>query len=165
MHDAGLYGDELAYPHLKQMAMEFELPPALTAKENAPAERAYASWTVRAPKTPRPMIKEYAGKNTGMPIVQWDEPISPQENAEILARLSTFPGVNVYWMGRSYLGQNLWAADVMLPSPSALHSWAKESTLKAAIIYSGRQHANEVSSTSHIDKLGEDLVTNSTARE
>jgi hypothetical protein len=53
----------------------------------------------------------------------------------------------------------------MLPSPSALRSWAKESTLKAAIIYSGRQHANEVSSTSHIDKLGEDLVTNPAARE
>ncbi len=165
MHSAGLYGDELAYPHLKQMAMEFELPPALTAKENAPAERAYASWTVPTPKTQRPMIADYAGKNTTTPIVQWDEPISPQENAEILARLSTFPGVSVYWMGRSYLGQNLWAADVMLPSPSTLRSWAKESTLKAAIIYSGRQHANEVSSTSHIDKLGEDLVTNSASRE
>ena len=165
MHAAGLYGDELAYPHLKQMAMEFELPPALTAKENAPAERAYASWTVPAPKTPRPMIADYAGRIKRTPIVQWDEPISPQENAEILARLSTFPGVSVYWMGRSYLGQNLWAADVMLPSPSELRSWAKESTLKAAIIYSGRQHANEVSSTSHIDKLGEDLVTNSASRE
>jgi Zinc carboxypeptidase len=165
MHAAGLYGDELAYPHLKQMAMEFELPPALTAKENAPAERAYASWRVPAPKTQRPMITDYAGKITSTPIVQWDEPISPRENAEILARLSTFPGVNVYWMGRSYLGQNLWAADVMLPSPSELRSWAKESTLKAAIIYSGRQHANEVSSTSHIDKLGEDLVTNSASRE
>ncbi len=165
MHVAGLYGDEIAYPHLKNMAMEFELPPALTAKENAPAERAYASWTVPAPKTPRPMITMYAGKLTRMPIVQWDEPISPEENAAILARLSTYPGVSVYWMGRSYLGQNLWAADVMLPSPSTLRSWAKESTLKAAIIYSGRQHANEVSSTSHIDKLGEDLITNSTARE
>jgi hypothetical protein len=165
MHGAGLYGDELAYPHLKQMAMEFELPLAVTAKENAPAERAYTSWTVPAPKTPRPMITDYAGKTTRTPIVQWDEPISPQENAEILARLSTFPGVNVYWMGRSYLGNNLWAADVMLPSPSALRSWTKESTLKAAIIYSGRQHANEVSSTSHIDRLGEDLVTSSATRE
>jgi hypothetical protein len=165
MHKAGLYGDELAYPHLKQMAMEFELPPALSAKENAPAERAYATWAVPAPKTPRPMITDYAGKITRTPIVQWDEPISPQENEEILAKLSTFPGVSVYWMGRSYLGNNLWAADVMLPSPSALRSWAKESTLKAAIIYSGRQHANEVSSTSHIDKLGEDLVTNSATRE
>ena len=62
-------------------------------------------------------------------------------------------------MGRSYLGENIWAADVMLPSPSALRSSAKETTLKASIVYSGRQHANEVSSTSHILKLGEQLVT------
>jgi hypothetical protein len=62
-------------------------------------------------------------------------------------------------MGQSYLGQNIWAADVMLPTPSKLRSWAKETTLKAAIIYSGRQHADEVSSTSHIDTLGEQLVT------
>jgi hypothetical protein len=62
-------------------------------------------------------------------------------------------------MGRSYLGQNIWAADVMLPTSSKLRSWAKETTLKAAIVYSGRQHADEVSSTSHIDKLGEQLVT------
>ena len=165
MHDAGLYRDEIAYPHLKQMAMEFELPPVLKANVNAPAERAFASWPVSQPAHARPMISDYAGKLTRTPIVQWDEPISPTENAEILARLATYPGVNVYWMGKSYLGQDVWAADVMLPSPSVLHSWAKESTLKSAIIYSGRQHANEVSSTSHIDKLGEQLVTDPKARE
>src|SRR4029077_11908874 len=86
-------------------------------------------------------------------IVQWNEPISPRENEQILARLSRFPEVNVYWMGRSYLGQNIWAADICLPTPSKLRSWAKETTLKAAIVYSGRQHADEVSSTSHIDRL------------
>jgi len=67
-------------------------------------------------------------------------------------------------MGRSYLGQNIWAADVMLPSPAELRSWAKETTLKASILYSGRQHANEVSSTSHIDKLGEMLATDEVTR-
>jgi hypothetical protein len=96
--------------------------------------------------------------------VQWDEPIGPDENAAVLARLATYPGVTAYWMGRSYLGQNLWAADVMLPSPSVLRSRAKESTLKAVVVYSGRQHANEVSSTSHILKLGEQLVTDPETR-
>ena len=91
------------------------------------------------------------------------EPIQPAENAAILARLAQYPGVNVYWMGRSYLGENIWAADIILPSPALLRSWAKESTLKAAIVYSGRQHANEVSSTSHIDKLAEQLVTDPTS--
>ena len=63
-------------------------------------------------------------------------------------------------MGRTYLGQNIWAADMTLPT-STIRSIAKETTLKASIIYSGRQHANEVSSTSHILKLGEQLVTDS----
>ena len=61
----------------------------------------------------------------------------------IMARFAQFPGVNVYWMGRSYLGQNLWAADLTLPSPALLRSWPKESTTKAVIVYSGRQHAND----------------------
>ena len=174
MHVAGLYRDALAYPHLEKMAMEFELPRPLTAKVDSPEPRAYASWTIPAPATPRPMIptaaelasasSKAAANPASEEIVQWNEPIGPEENAQILARLAAYPGVNVYWMGRSYLGQNIWAADVMQPSPSHLRSWAKETTLKASIIYSGRQHANEVSSTSHVDRLGELLVTNPPTR-
>lgn len=164
MHAAGLYRDEVAYPHLKKMAVEFNLPRPIAAKVDTPEERAYQAWSVPAPADPRPMIADYNGKITGTPIVQWNEPISPEENAAILARLASHPGVTAYWMGRSYLGQNIWAADVMLPSPAVLQSTAKETTLKAVIVYSGRQHANEVSSTSHINKLGEQLVTDSGTR-
>ncbi len=162
MQAAGLYKDELTYPHLRKMAVEFELPLPLTAKVDSAAPREIASWNNSLPVTKRPMIADYRDKKRN--TVQWDEPISPDENASILAKLSETPGVNTYWMGRSYLGQNLWAADVMLPSPSQLRSWAKETTLKASILYSGRQHANEVSSTSHIDKLGEQLVTDPATR-
>jgi hypothetical protein len=99
------------------------------------------------------------------PLVQWDEPISPAESASILARMAQFTGMSVYWMGRSYLGENIWAADLTLPSPALLRSSAKESTLKPVIVYSGRQHANEVSSTSHILKLAEELLTDPQKRE
>jgi hypothetical protein len=162
LHAAGLYRDEVAYPVLKQMAVEFELP-LEAGKLDSPPAREFVSFTVPPPATPRPMIAEVPKIST-TPIVQWDEPISPAENAAILSRMSTYPGVSVYWMGRSYLGENIWAADVMLPSPAVLRSWAKESTTKAAIVYSGRQHANEVSSTSHIDKLAEQLVTDPETR-
>ena len=162
LQSAGLYKDELAYPHLRKMAVEFELPLPLSAKVDSPAPREIGSWSVSAPVAKRPMIGDYRDKKRN--AVQWDEPISPDENASILAKLSESPGVNTYWMGRSYLGQNLWAADVMLPSPAQLRSWAKETTLKASILYSGRQHANEVSSTSHIDKLGEQLVADAATR-
>ena len=78
-----------------------------------------------------------SSRSPATPIVQWNEPISPAENAAILARLATYPGVNVYWMGRSYLGENIWAADITLPTPALLRSWPKETTLKASIVYSG----------------------------
>ncbi|HEY2017707.1 MAG TPA: M14 family zinc carboxypeptidase [Bryobacteraceae bacterium] len=164
LHTAGLYRDEIAWPRVKQMAMEFELPLDVNAKIDSPAPREFVGFAIPAPATPRPMIADVKKIDT-TPIVQWDEPISPTENAAILARLSTYPGVNVYWMGRSYLGENIWAADITLPTPSALRSWAKESTTKAVIVYSGRQHANEVSSTSHIDKLAEELVTEPSKRD
>jgi hypothetical protein len=164
MHAAGIYRDEVAYPHLQQIAMEFDLPFELGAKLDGPPQRVFASWNVAPPATPRPMIKDFQAIATNQ-IVQWDEPISPAENTAILARFAQFPGVSVYWMGRSYLGQNLWAADLTLPSPALLRSWPKESTTKAVIVYSGRQHANEVSSTSHIDKLAEQLLTDPDKRE
>jgi hypothetical protein len=163
MHAAGIYRDEVAYPHLHQMAVEFDLPLAPNAVPETPAPREFATFAVTPPATPRPMIADIK-PIAGTPFVQWDEPISPAENAAILARLATYAGVNVYWMGRSYLGENVWAADIMLPSPALLRSWPKETTLKASIVYSGRQHANEVSSTSHINKLAEQLVTDPAKR-
>jgi hypothetical protein len=163
MHAAGIYRDSIAYQHVRKMAVEFELPLEMH-KETLPGERSYVSWTVPPPANPRPMISDSAGQITHTPIVQWDEAINSAENAGILARFSTFPGVTVYWMGRSYLGQNIWAADIMLPSPSVLRSSAKETTLKATVVYSGRQHANEVSSTSHINKLAEQLLTDASVR-
>jgi hypothetical protein len=164
MHAAGLYRNELAYPHLKQMGFEFELPLLLSAKIDAPAPREYASLEIRPPADSRPKIADYAGRLHRQQLVQWDEPISPDEQASILAELAKTPGVDAYWMGRSYLGENLWAADVTLPTPSQLRSAAKETTLKATIVYSGRQHANEVSSTSHILKLGEQLLNDAETR-
>ncbi|HLJ50645.1 MAG TPA: M14 family metallopeptidase [Bryobacteraceae bacterium] len=164
MHAAGLYRNELAYPHVRNMAFEFELPVARSAKVDSPAPREFTALAISPPASPRPMIAGFAGKLQRPQLVQWDEPISPAENAAVLAGLSAHPGVNVYWMGRSYLGEDIWAADMMLPSPATLRSWAKETTLKASIVYSGRQHANEVSSTSHILKLGEQLATDPQTR-
>jgi Zinc carboxypeptidase len=164
MHAAGLYRNELTYPHLKQMAFEFELPLPLTSKVDSPAPREYATLQIAPPASPRPMIADYAGRLKRPQLVQWDEPIGPDENTNVLAELAKNPGVSVYWMGRTYLGQNIWAADVTLPTPSKIRSLAKETTLKATIVYSGRQHANEVSSTSHILKLGDLLVTDPETR-
>lgn len=164
LQQAGLYNNDLRYPYVKRMRMEFQMPRPLTARVDSAAPRDFFEWSAGAPVYPRPMAKDFAPRLTRRQLVQWDEPVPPSENAAVLGKLGENPGVSVYWMGRSYLGEDLWAADLMSPSPSLLRSWAKESTLKASIIYSGRQHANEVSSTSHILKLGDQLVNDAATR-
>ncbi|MEK6397614.1 MAG: M14 family metallopeptidase, partial [Terriglobus sp.] len=167
MHAAGLYTARLSYPHLKKLAFEFSLPLDLHPAEHTKSATVTAEAAVIAPPHARPQITDVAPaeQKADKTYVQWDQPIGLEENARLLSRLSTFPGVDVYWMGRSYMGNNIWAADVMLPTPSTLRSMAKETTLKAAIVYSGRQHANEVSSTSHIQKFAEELVLDPTRRK
>ncbi|MCU1297987.1 MAG: hypothetical protein JWO91_2265 [Acidobacteriaceae bacterium] len=167
MHSAGLYPDSLAYPHLSKLNFEFQLPMDVGAPEHTKPSVIGAEVAVPQPRSKRPQIADDQPKalDGQQHFVSWDEPIGTAETASIMSRLAQYPGVNVYWMGKSYLGENIWAADVMLPSPSELRSFAKETTLKTAIIYSGRQHANEVSSTSHILKLAEQLVTDPKSRE
>jgi hypothetical protein len=167
MHAAGLYTARLSYPRVKQLNFEFALPLELHPADRVRPEVITAQVAVIAPPHARPQITDFtpAEQKADKTYVQWDQPIGLEENQHLLSRLSTFPGVNVYWMGRSYLGNNLWAADIMLPTPSALRSLAKETTLKAPIVYSGRQHANEVSSTSHIQKLAEELVLDPARRK
>jgi hypothetical protein len=167
MHAAGLYLNSLTYPHLSSLGFEFELPVPINAPEHAKKEIVPTQLAVIPPATKRPMIAD--SKPTPLDgaghFVQWDNPISPEEEEHLLSRLSTYPGVDVYWMGQTYLGRNIWAADMTLPTPSTLTSMPKATTLKATIIYSGRQHANEVSSTSHLMKLGEELVLDPKRRE
>ena len=104
-------------------------------------------------------------KYAGGSLVQWDEPIAPAEGAEILAKMSTFPEVTVYKAGESYLGKDVWAMD-MMPKIEASHvSLAKLTTTKPTVVYSARQHANEVSSTSHVLKLAELLLTDPSYKE
>ena len=166
MHASGLYLNSLNYPHLGSLGFEFEVPVPMGAPEHAKKEIMTAQLAVAVPPTKRPMISDFTPTpvNASGKFVQWDNPIAPAEEEHLLSRLSTYPGVDVYWMGRTYLGRNIWAADMTLPTPSTLSSMAKATTLKATIIYSGRQHANEVSSTSHILRLAEELVTDPARR-
>ena len=101
----------------------------------------------------------------GARIVQWDTPIPPDEGHEMLAKMSAaFDHAAMYRVGESYLGRTTWAADLM-PLVSATHwSRAKATTFKPTVVYSARQHANEVSSTSHVLRHAELLLTDSAQR-
>jgi hypothetical protein len=167
MHAAGIYQDSLAYPHLHNLGFEFVLPLEANVSEHTKNAIVAAQFPVSEPLTKRPQITDItpAPLDAQQHFVSWDLPIGPSQEEHLMSRLATYPGVDAYWMGRTYLGRDIWAADIMLPTPSELRSYAKETTLKAAIIYSGRQHANEVSSTSHILRLAEQLVTDPQTRE
>ena len=94
------------------------------------------------------------------PLVTWDHVISPEESEDIVRKLSAFPEVAAYRAGRSYRGlPTSRSLEIRLPGGGGLVSLAKLTTAKPTIFITGRQHANEVSSTSHILRLAELLLT------
>jgi len=162
LHAAGLFEEAVAFDRIEEMRIRFVLEDDTTgwdAFESIARSRAPRS-------TARPKLRAPEGWTwDGEQIVQWDTPIPPSESAELLAVLGTFPEVNPYWVGSSFLGQEVWAADFLPPHESRYISQAKRNALKPTILLSGRQHANEVSSTSHILRLGELLATDPQTRE
>jgi hypothetical protein len=98
--------------------------------------------------------------------VQWDTPIPPPEGHQMIAKMAdAFAEAEVYRMGRSYLGKEIWAMDLM-PEITATHwSHVKATTFKPTVVYSARQHANEVSSTSHTLRHAELLLTDPEQRD
>src|SRR6185312_16341236 len=86
MHAAGLYPDEIAYPDVHHMAIELQLPRPLGVAFSQPEKRVALTWNVAPPQHPHPMISDVKAIDT-TPIVQWQEPISPDVSASVLARL------------------------------------------------------------------------------
>lgn len=163
LRGAGLYRDQLTWPDLG----EVRLAAGWTHDRQADAERV-ATMPANGTSAPLPDITRLlpAGWRAGSgPLVQWDTPIPPAEAAEILATMNTFPEATVYKLGESYLGKDIWAMDIMSPMDATHWSQAKATTLKPTVIYSARQHANEVSSTSHVLKLAELMLTDPAFKE
>ena len=160
----GLYREELAYHDLGRLRIA-----AGWEHDIHPDSQRLAELAPNGTPPPFPDINDLlpAGYRyaAGEPLVQWDTPIPPKEAYEILARMSTFDEASVYWMGRSYLGQDIWAMDLMPPVETTHWSHAKATTLKPTVLYSAREHGNEVSSTSHVLKLAELLLTEETYRK
>jgi hypothetical protein len=122
-------------------------------------EKARARRVVKSTGTAAPSNVVAAGAKPKHPVVVWDHVISPDESEEIVGKLAAYPEVKAYKAGRSYRGRNISVMEMTVPTPSELVSLAKLTALKPTIFITGRQHANEVSSTSHILRLGELLVT------
>jgi hypothetical protein len=152
---AGLYRESLAYHDLGALRVTIAWE-----HESKPGTEIVATLEPNGSPPPFPDIKKYAPTD-----VQWDTPIPPPEAYGILAKMSLFKEANVYKVGESYLGKDIWAMDLMPPVAASHWSQAKQTTMKPTVVYSARQHANEVSSTSHVLKMAELLLTDPVYRE
>ena len=161
---AGLYTSALAYDGLGSIEVWAEW----THDQDPDSRR---TGTLAANGTPAPLPDWRAllpsdWSYSGDRVVQWDTPIPPPEGHEMLAKLGdAFPEASVYKVGESYLGKDVWAMDLQ-PEITATHwSHAKATTFKPTVVYSARQHANEVSSTSHVLRHAELILTDPEQRK
>jgi hypothetical protein len=153
LHEAGLYPTELSYDHVDRVAV------AVVTKDGR-ARLLLPGTGSAAPSN----VRAGTAKPKG-PIAPFDRIIDPDESEVLIRKLAAFPEVNAYKVGHSYRGRDISIMEITLPTPSELISVAKYSAYKPTIFISGRQHANEVSSTNHIFRLGELLVTDPSYRE
>ena len=155
---AGMYASELAYDGLGSMEVWAEW-----THEQDPDSRQTETLVANGSPPPLPDWRSLLPDGwsyDGERIVQWDTPIPPQEGHEMLAKMGdAFAHATVYRVGESYLGKDIWAMDLMSPIDASHWSHVKASTLKPTVVYSARQHANEVSSTSHVLRHAELLLT------
>ncbi|MBI3402776.1 MAG: hypothetical protein HY048_15270 [Acidobacteria bacterium] len=152
LHAAGLYRDALSFDHVDRVAV------TVSVKE-VHARRLIATTGAFPPSEVR------RADAAAMPHITWDHIISPDESEAIVGRLAAFPEVKAYKAGRSYRGRDISVLEITSSTSSELVSLAKLSAYKPTIFITGRQHANEVSSTSHILRLAELLVTDRTYKD
>jgi hypothetical protein len=158
-----MYTSSLAFPGLG----EIEVWAQWSREQSADSSR---TRVLAANGTPAPLPDWRAMLPRGLQLgndrlVQWSTPIPPSEGNGILARMADrFDEATVYRAGRSYLGQDVWAMDLMSPVTATHWSHVKATTYKPTVIYSAREHANEVSSTSHVLRHAELLLTDPVQR-
>jgi hypothetical protein len=143
-HAAGLYRDALSFVGVKDVR----------ARRVLKSTGAFPPTNVRS-----------GGARPASPLVTWDHIISPDESEELVGKLAAFPEVKAYKAGRSYRGRDISVLEITNPTPSELVSLPKLTAYKPTIFITGRQHANEVSSTSHILRLAELLVTDKSYKD
>ena len=156
LHAAGLYRDALSLERVECLAVTVGL-------KDVRSRRVVTSTGLFPPGNVR--HGDTADANVRKPLVTWDHIISPDESEAIVGQLAAFPEVKAYKAGRSYRGRDISVVEITSPTPSELVSLAKLSAYKPTIFITGRQHANEVSSTSHILRLGELLVTDKSYKD
>jgi hypothetical protein len=160
LHAAGLYRDALSLDHVDRVAVNVGVKETHARRVLKTTGVFPASNVRRAERAAAAAQKPAeAGRAAPLPLITWDHIISPDESEELVGKLAAYPEVKAYKAGHSYRGRDISVLEITDPTPSELVSLAKLTAYKPTIFITGRQHANEVSSTSHILRLAELLVT------
>lgn len=96
--------------------------------------------------------------------VSTEEIISPEKCLDIVRGLGSYPTLKAYVGGVSYENREIPVIEAFLPRGEYV-SLPRLVTFKPTLFLSGRQHANEVSSTNYILKLAELLATQTTHQD
>lgn len=114
-----------------------------------------ASLTVTEQTAPIPQA--FLKKNPEGPIVPSNEIISPEMCLDIVHQLSSSKTIQAYVAGKSYENRPIPVLEASLPQGKYVCR-SRLITFKPTLYLSGRQHANEISSTNYILKLAEYLA-------
>ncbi|MGD9345162.1 MAG: M14 family zinc carboxypeptidase [Candidatus Aminicenantes bacterium] len=109
-------------------------------------------------------LKSEPEQNPGQALVPTDKIISPDMCLDIVSQLSKYTGINAYFAGESYEKRKIPVLEVYTPQKKYV-SLPRLITFKPTLYLSGRQHANEVSSTNYILKFAELLATDTAYQE
>jgi len=148
LHKNGIFKEALSHHRLDELGFYLSSPSSQTVL-----------WVKSTGYQPEAVDKLAGWSYQGEQIVPLNKVLSPEESELIAAKLTTFPEITTYEAGRSYQGRPISVLEITLPSRGELTSQAKMSTYKPTILITGRQHANEISATSHILRTAELLVT------
>lgn len=146
LQEAGLFTDELGVRGASEIALRVDAPDASLIRVR-PSRPGAAPMTRAAPPQP------------GERLVQWERAITPEESDRVAQALGALPGVTAYVGGRSFQGRPVTVIELTAPYDAEIVSRAKLVAWKPVLSIMARQHANELSSTSHVLRLAELLAT------
>jgi hypothetical protein len=153
LQSRGLLADSLQYPRLNEITFSIKCKD-LAKEETVPV----------SPPEPEPAPAPSSSLPTNVPIVDTLRILSPEMVDAAVSRLAKFPALHAYVAGRSYENRPVPVIEAYEPfGPNV--SIPRLISMKPTLYLSGRQHANEVSSTTYILKLAELLATDKTTQE
>ncbi|MCX6563525.1 MAG: M14 family zinc carboxypeptidase, partial [Candidatus Aminicenantes bacterium] len=150
--DRGLLPTGLSYPGLNSIRLK------LSSKDMAKEE----SLAILPPEPAAKAVLQPL--KPGEPIVDTGQILSPEMVQDVVTRLGRFPQIRAFTGGRSYEKRNVPVIEIYKPLGKYI-SVPRLIAQKPTLFLSGRQHANEVSSTNYILKLAELLTSDKTYQD